>query len=1327
LIQAEDYHYFSDTTPGNTGGAYRDDDVDIEPTNDMNGGFNVGWVDSGEHLGYEITVAEAGSYDVRARVATIMSQRQFHLQLNGQSIGQPFVFSDTGGWQQWVDITQTIDLPAGRHRLDIVFDSIELNLNYLNIEPHQPTTNDWTLVWQDEFNGSTIDSSQWSFEVNGQGGGNNELQYYTDRPDNAFIEDGKLVIQALEESYTGPDGTRQYTSARLRTLNKGDWKYGRFEVRARMPEGQGLWPAIWMLPTDWVYGGWAASGEIDIFEGVNLNASGGNTVHGTLHYGGSWPNNTHSGQAFTPSSSVVDTFHTYAIEWEEGEIRWYVDGIHYQTQTDWFSEAAPYPAPFNQQFHMILNVAVGGNWPGSPDANTTFPQRMEVDYVRVYQKSGSEPEPPPVTLEGACQTSVLYPQQTTDFGQIRSSADGYITQQPNGDLVVEQRIQQPTHQSTVYIKTNGVLSQHLATVSANNDGSYTHRYVRPAKHFKHGDHIEVRFVALGAESVFTPPLPPKQEGVPFIVPWTAPLTYEGPANNQDYASYVDNSFVSQLPNGDIAFCHQTDIQSDVSQIFFRINGQQFSGEPQVYANADGSFTHVYIHSGHAFNDGDQIDSRVYIVDNGAGVFIPGPLHEGWSNPLTYRSGFSEAIVDGNAAPSSDLPPLEHPQDNAPIMPLYDMHTPKEPVTVFDRGDAIVTRFADRARDRHAREDNFQAYDHYLTHYWEHRTARYEFVDYVAKGGSTIDIKYVTEWTLSAKEFRAFYSGEGGTNSYHNNAGPSVVMGPKGRYDDDFNYIDEHGDQRLYSLTIDRYYPLRRDSDIPRPEDMPLEIGQFMEFESSLFLDQAPIGRDNYYATTFLYAIGQGGLVPWYAKDFGLFDFETPYEFKPDDPDGERENSHPIAPKGWLGGRTTLPYMHSGEPDNHFMQMATNLSSLNGQPFVLGRRIHHTAFDSGQHDESPDNGIFEELAGTLGTHYVNKSCSSCHERNGKALVAPDGEALTRWVFKVAAEDGSPDPLIGSVLQPNNTGIDSKGGEGRVAIDHWETNSDGLRSPIYRFEKTPPARFSARIAPHLVGLGLLEAINEADILALEDVNDANQDGISGKAQRINDPISGETRLGRFGWKATTTSLEHQIAGALNTDMGVMTSVLPTPDCGSLQTNCGNNSGAELNDQHLEHLVKYISLLGVRARRDLNDPTALEGEQLFTDIGCAQCHQPTFVTSAHHPLAELRSQTIHPYTDMLVHDMGPGLADNLGEGDATGSEWRTTPLWGLGLTKGVSEGTGNEAKSGFGYLHDGRARTIDEAIRWHGGEALASKTRYDQLTQQQREALVRFLESL
>ncbi len=251
--------------------------------------------------------------------------------------------------------------------------------------PPPPNPPGYHLVWSDEFNGNGIDGGKWSFETNGNGGGNNELQYYTSRPENARVENGHLVIEARKENYSGPDGSRQYTSARLRTLNKGDWTFGRMEARMKLPRGQGMWPAFWMLPTDNKYGNWAASGEIDIMEAVNTSPSD-NRVYGTLHYGGGWPANTHTGNSFSPASSVSDNYHTYAVEWEPTAIRWYVDDVLYATQTSWWSAGGAYPAPFDQRFHVLLNLAVGGQWPGNPDGNTSFPQRMEVDFVRVYQK-----------------------------------------------------------------------------------------------------------------------------------------------------------------------------------------------------------------------------------------------------------------------------------------------------------------------------------------------------------------------------------------------------------------------------------------------------------------------------------------------------------------------------------------------------------------------------------------------------------------------------------------------------------------------------------------------------------------------------------------------------------------------------------------------------------------------------------------------------------------------------------------------------------------------------------------------------------------------------
>jgi beta-glucanase (GH16 family) len=230
----------------------------------------------------------------------------------------------------------------------------------------------WTLAWHDEFNGPIIDQTKWNFEVNGNGGGNNELQYYTSRLQNAYIDSGMLVIQALKENYLG----KAYTSARLNTNGRGDWKYGRFEARMLLPYGAGLWPAFWLLPTDWVYGGWPMSGEIDVMEELGDNPA---KVYGTIHYGSSTSDHQQSGGWYTlPQGSFAGSFHRFAIEWDSTGMRWYVDGLQYY--------AVNHGKPFDQRFHLLLNVAVGGNWPGPPDLATTFPQKMKVDYVRVFTK-----------------------------------------------------------------------------------------------------------------------------------------------------------------------------------------------------------------------------------------------------------------------------------------------------------------------------------------------------------------------------------------------------------------------------------------------------------------------------------------------------------------------------------------------------------------------------------------------------------------------------------------------------------------------------------------------------------------------------------------------------------------------------------------------------------------------------------------------------------------------------------------------------------------------------------------------------------------------------
>ena len=243
------------------------------------------------------------------------------------------------------------------------------------------------LVWSDEFDGAQLDPQKWYFETGDgsqygiPGWGNNELQWYL--VDSSQLDNGVLRITARRESSNG----KSYTSARISTRDRFAFRYGRIEARIRLPGGQGIWPAFWLLPQDEAYGGWASSGEIDIMEAVNLGASGGNTVHGTIHYGGNWPDNVQTGEQYVVPTDATGNFHVYALEWDAAELRWYVDDVLYSMQNYWYTPSANFPAPFDQPFYVLLNVAVGGNFPGAPDGATSFPVSMEVDYLRVYSGS----------------------------------------------------------------------------------------------------------------------------------------------------------------------------------------------------------------------------------------------------------------------------------------------------------------------------------------------------------------------------------------------------------------------------------------------------------------------------------------------------------------------------------------------------------------------------------------------------------------------------------------------------------------------------------------------------------------------------------------------------------------------------------------------------------------------------------------------------------------------------------------------------------------------------------------------------------------------------
>jgi beta-glucanase (GH16 family) len=293
---------------------------------------------------------------------------------------------------------------------------------------------DWQLTWSDEFGGNSINTTNWTFDVgNGSGGwGNNELEYYTSRPQNVYATNGLLHIVAQKESYSG----YHYTSAKLKTTGLFNQKGGRFEFYAKLPQGQGYWPALWMMPQDAVYGGWAASGEIDVMENKGSNPT---NVLGTIHYGGMYPNNTHSsGPSFDfPGGDSVTNFHLYALEWTSNAISWYVDNQLYETQTSWWSSSNPtntgirnpYPAPFDQNFYIIMNLAVGGNFGGNPDDTTVFPGDMQVDYVRAYTWISAPPPSPVLRLKFAFDDQ---PGSTTTPSDTSGGGANVILQTANG-------------------------------------------------------------------------------------------------------------------------------------------------------------------------------------------------------------------------------------------------------------------------------------------------------------------------------------------------------------------------------------------------------------------------------------------------------------------------------------------------------------------------------------------------------------------------------------------------------------------------------------------------------------------------------------------------------------------------------------------------------------------------------------------------------------------------------------------------------------------------------------------------------------------------------
>ncbi|MCF5708460.1 c-type cytochrome [Pseudomonas syringae] len=428
--------------------------------------------------------------------------------------------------------------------------------------------------------------------------------------------------------------------------------------------------------------------------------------------------------------------------------------------------------------------------------------------------------------------------------------------------------------------------------------------------------------------------------------------------------------------------------------------------------------------------------------------------------------------------------------------------------------------------------------------------------------------------------------------------------------------------------------------------------------------------------------------------------------------------------------------------NAFSMPSANLSPVRRLDFSVGNSFFRSPWVIAPSTTTARDG--------LGPLFNTNACQNCHIKDGRGHPpeADDTNAVSMLVrlsipnkpefADLIQRNGVlPEPVYGGQLQDmSNPGVAPEG-KVRVEYDAMSVKfRDGtaveLRQPTLRITQLgygplhPDTHVSARIAPPMIGLGLLEAIPDEAILANADPDDKDGNGISGRANWVWDDAQQKVVMGRFGWKAGQPNLNQQNVHAFSGDMGLTTRLRRFDDCTPAQTDClaapngnGPDGEPEVSDNILRLVEFYTRNLGVPARRNVEDPQVLGGKNLFFQAGCQQCHTPTFKTRSDAAEPELANQQIRPYTDLLLHDMGEGLADNRTEFQATGREWRTPPLWGLGLTAAVNGHTQ--------MLHDGRARNALEAILWHGGEAQAAQRQVLAFNAEQREALLAFLNSL
>jgi CxxC motif-containing protein (DUF1111 family) len=731
----------------------------------------------------------------------------------------------------------------------------------------------------------------------------------------------------------------------------------------------------------------------------------------------------------------------------------------------------------------------------------------------------------------------------------------------------------------------------------------------------------------------------------------------------------------------------------------------------------------------------------------------------------------------NSLPSYQTSAMNFPASGSGLAPLPTSLDPLETLQFTLADGTLVTRFGARGLARHGRERGEEWNEigygpnetvdaatglpldkgpgNYLTfvpQYFKNRTWGVEIIDNSRVAG-------VTKPTLTVNQYTTVDFLNGGVAFFRAIDRPGVTgygwMAPGQLVDDSVKVCkpvpypangklaSTNGINGACTLLV-KEYPGMNGLDangFPNGTNIqarPLVVGDVIEVSPSMFsttesmLAKGDNGGIRYYSAEWTYVVGQG-LRPWYGVQ-------------------PRLNSVPLPDDTLSGGLGSVSYNYSDNALFMFQQPHNNIGMQNMQRFVEGRRLVHTNFTTGDHNE-PGNDRYSPAVGLQGQRFNQSACIGCHVNNGRspAPIAMN-QRLDSMAVRVATTDASgqqlPHPQYGAAVQMNAvsaSGAPQSWGTG-VRVAGFETRpvtlADGtaveLRKPKLAFEGATPDIVSLRAAQPMIGTGLLEAVPEADILArVRSVPDA--DGVKGTANFVFDPESGAVRLGRFGWKASKATLRHQAASALLLDMAVTSPVYRNRSCSADPAGCASAPAQKgISEADLQSISQYLALVAVPAQRSLpsgypkgvapldehrvDAALVSAGAKLFQGMRCAACHTVEMKTGPGHLLAELRNQTIKPYTDLLLHDMGAGLADKLVEGQAKGNMWRTAPLWGIGYTDKVM---GSNAKAG--YLHDGRARDLTEAIMWHGGEADRARQRFEQLSRSDRDSLLAFLKSL